>query len=87
MIFEHNEHQVEEARELSEEVDLKNLYQKDRSFLFNNETNKERRTSSNNRKGSETQLLQQPKEVKYQNKALDKIKEITDKHGSFRKVF
>ena len=29
-----------------------------------------------NRKGAETQLLQQPKEVKYKNKALDKIKEI-----------
>jgi hypothetical protein len=40
-----------------------------------------------NRKGEKQQLLQKPKEVKYQNKALDKIEELKEKHGSLEQYF
>ena len=88
LIFEHNEHQVEEARALSEKVGFKKFIPKKTGRFFSTmkQTKKDEHQAIN-RKGSETQLLQQPKEVKYQNKALDKIKEITDKHGSLEKYF
>ena len=40
-----------------------------------------------NRKGEEQQLLQKPKEVKFQNKAIKDIIKLEEKHGSLEKYF
>ena len=88
LIFEHNEHQVEEARALAEKTGFKKFIPKKTGRFFSTMKQvKKDEHQAKNRKGAETQLLQQPKEVKYKNKALDKIKEITDKHGSLEKYF
>ena len=88
LIFSHNEHQVEEARELAEKTGFKKFIPKKTGRFFSTMKQvKKDEHQATNRKGADTQLLQQPKEVKYQNKALDKIKEITDKHGSLEKYF
>jgi len=88
LIFQHNEHQVEEAKALAEKVGFKKFTPKKTGRFFSTmrQSGKEEHQAVN-RKGEEKQLLQKPKEVKYQNKALDKIKEIKTKHGSLENYF
>jgi len=40
-----------------------------------------------NRKGEKQQLLSKPKEVKYQNKAIEKIELLKERHGSLEKYY
>ena len=88
LIFEHNEHQVEAARELSERMGFKKFIPKKTGRFFSTTQLSGKEThQAVNRKGEKQQLLQKPKEVKYQNKALDKIEELKEKHGSLENYF
>ena len=88
LIFEHNEHQVEEARALAEKVGFRKFIPKKTGRFFSTMkvAGKEEHQAVN-RKGEKQQLLAKPKEVKYQNKALDKINELKEKHGSLENYF
>jgi MoaA/NifB/PqqE/SkfB family radical SAM enzyme len=88
LIFEHNEHQVEEARALAEKVGFRKFIPKKTGRFFSTMqiAGKEKHQAVN-RKGEKQQLLAKPKEVKYQNKALDKIQELKEKHGSLENYF
>ena len=88
LIFEHNEHQVEEARALAEKVGFRKFIPKKTGRFFSTMqiAGKEKHQAVN-RKGEKQQLLAKPKEVKYQNKALDKINELKEKHGSLENYF
>lgn len=88
LIFGHNEHQVDEAQALAEKVGFKKFTPKKTGRFFSTMkvAGKEEHQAVN-RKGEKQQLLQKPKEVKYQNKALDKIKELEQKHGTLENYF
>ena len=88
LIFEHNEHQVEEARALAEKVGFRKFIPKKTGRFFSTmQIDGKEKHQAVNRKGEKQQLLAKPKEVKYQNKALDKIAELKEKHGSLEKYF
>jgi len=88
LIFEHNEHQVEEARALSEKVGFRKFLPKKTGRFFSTmkHTKKESHQAVN-RKGEKQQLLSKPKEVKYQNKAIEKIELLKERHGSLEKYY
>ena len=88
LIFEHNEHQVEEARALAEKVGFRKFIPKKTGRFFSTmQIDGKEKHQAVNRKGEKQQLLAKPKEVKYQNKALVKIQELKDKHGSLENYF
>jgi MoaA/NifB/PqqE/SkfB family radical SAM enzyme len=88
LIFEHNEHQVEEARELSERMGFKRFIPKKTGRFYSSvKSDGKAEHQAVNRKGQEKQLLQKPKEVKYQNKEIEKISELKEKYGSLETYF
>lgn len=88
LIFAHNEHQVEKARELSERMGFKKFTTKKTGRFFStSQTSGKEEHQAINRKGEDKQLLQKPTEVKYQNKELSKIAELESKYGSLANYF
>ncbi len=98
LIFAHNEHQVEEAEALAKETGFEKFIPKKTGRFFSTSLKKKNGTKkldvkqkvkyqATNRKGEETQLLQKPKEVKYQNKETKQITKLEEKHGSLEKYF
>ena len=88
LIFEHNEHQVEKARAMSEAMGFQKFIPKKTGRFFSTMRVAGKDThQAVNRKGEEKQLLSKPKEVKYQNKEIGKIEELTSKYGSLEKYF
>jgi len=77
IVFAHNEHQVEEARTLSETMGFEKFQIKKSARFFSTASGmtKEMHQAAN-RKGIETTLLQSPVDPKYRNSALDKLSEI-----------
>lgn len=77
IVFEHNEHQVEEADMLSKQMGFEKFQIKKsaRFFSVNKGVTKEAHQAAN-RRGIETTLLQQPKNPKYRNPALDQLSTI-----------
>jgi MoaA/NifB/PqqE/SkfB family radical SAM enzyme len=77
IVFAHNEHQVEEARSLSQTMGFEKFQIKKSARFFSTASGmtKEMHQAAN-RKGMETTLLQAPVDIKYRNAALDKLSEI-----------
>jgi MoaA/NifB/PqqE/SkfB family radical SAM enzyme len=77
IVFAHNEHQVEEAEELSKKMGFEKFQIKKSARFFSTSRGmtKEMHQAAN-RKGMETTLLQAPKNPKYRNSVLDKLGEI-----------
>lgn len=81
LIFEHNQHQVDEAEELSKTMGFeKFVAKKTGRFISANSENKETHQAVN-LKGQETAELKKPDE-KYQNSALKTQDNIINKYGS-----
>ncbi len=82
IVFKHNEHQVEEAQQLSNDLGFETFQFKKTGRFFStaSHTGKESHQAVN-KKGEETQKLEKPKD-KYVNKALHKEQELVTKHGS-----
>ncbi len=81
LIFEHNQHQVEEARALSEKKGFEKFIAKKTGRFITQDSKKKESHQAVNRKGKETAKLQKPK-AKYQNSALKKQDVIINKYGS-----
>ena len=81
LIFEHNQHQVEQARKLSEEIGFESFVSKKTGRFITATSQKKEQHQSVNRKGKDTALLKKP-EAKYQNKELSKYDSLVDKYGS-----
>lgn len=77
IVFAHNEHQVEDAKELAAKMGFEKFQIKKsaRFFSVSSGMTKEMHQAAN-RKGMETTLLQAPTNPKYRNSALDKLGEI-----------
>lgn len=88
LIFEHNEHQVEEARQLSERMGFQKFIPKKTGRFYSTiRADGKSEHQAVNHKGEEKQLLQKPKEVKYQNKEIERIAELKEKYGSLESYF
>ena len=82
LIFGHNEHQVDEAKELSERMGFEKFQSKKTGRFFSNVKSKGKEDhQGKNRKGKETQKLTKPDD-KFVNKALKKEPTLVEKYGS-----
>jgi hypothetical protein len=81
LIFEHNQHQVEEAKRLSEELGFEKFVAKKTGRFVTATSQKKENHQAVNRKGVNTVLIQKPKE-EYQNTALKKYDTVVDKYGT-----
>ena len=82
LIFEHNEHQVELAKQFSEEAGFERFQAKKTARFVTTKLDKKEEHQAKNRKNEETQKLQKPKNIELQNTATKQIDTIIDKHGS-----
>ncbi len=81
LIFEHNQHQVEEAEALANEWGCEKFMKKKTGRFITQDSKKKESHQAVNRKGKQTQELKKPDE-KYLNKALSKQDVIINKYGT-----
>jgi MoaA/NifB/PqqE/SkfB family radical SAM enzyme len=81
LIFEHNQHQVEEAESLAIKWGCEKFTKKKTGRFITQDSKKKETHQSVDRKGNETTQLKKPDE-KYVNKALSKQEVIVNKYGS-----
>jgi len=83
LVFGHNEHQVEEARELSEKLGFKQFVAKKTGRFFSNSKTKGKESHTGlNKKSGEKIKIEKPKNDKYKNKALEKEELLVEQYGS-----
>jgi MoaA/NifB/PqqE/SkfB family radical SAM enzyme len=83
LIFQHNEHQVEEAESLANQWGVERFIKKKSGRFITSDIKPKQSHQAVNRKGAETQKLEKPKE-QYQNLALLKQQEIVKSYGSMK---
>lgn len=77
IVFEHNEHQVEEAKKLSEDMGFEKFqYKKSARFFSNASGATKDNHQAQNRKGQATAMLRPPSINKYKNTALTELSKI-----------
>ena len=81
LIFEHNQHQVEEAEEISKLMGFERFQAKKTGRFVTAKSQKKESHQAVNRKGEKTTELKKP-DKKYQNKALSKQDMLIQKYGS-----
>lgn len=81
LIFEHNQHQVQEAEEISKLMGFERFQAKKTGRFVTAKSEKKESHQAVNRKGEKTTELKKP-EKKYQNKALSKQDMLVQKYGS-----
>ena len=81
LIFEHNQHQVEQAEKIAMEKGFEKFIAKKTGRYVTTTSDAKQSHQAVNRKGQETTELKKPNE-KYQNQALKKQQQIIDKYGS-----
>jgi len=88
IIFQHNEHQVDEAEELAQTMGFER-FQKKKSGRFIVSTGDKLKDShqAQNRKKEKTAVIAQPKKQDNQNLALLKTKEIEKTYGSMKEYY
>ena len=84
LIFQHNEHQVEEAQELAQQWGVERFIKKKSGRFITSDIKPKHSHQAVNRKGAETQKLEQPTEEKHKNLALLKQREIAKTYGSMK---
>jgi len=86
LIFEHNQHQVEQAEALANEWGCEKFMKKKTGRFVDAKTNKKEKHQAKDRKGKDSAELKKP-DTKYQNKALTKQETIIKKYGSMDAYF
>ena len=81
LIFEHNQHQLEEARALAEAWGVEKFVAKKTSRFTTTKVLPKENHQAVNRKGEKTQELKKPKE-EYQNSAVKKLPDLMKKYGN-----
>jgi MoaA/NifB/PqqE/SkfB family radical SAM enzyme len=81
LIFDHNQHQVEEAKELSIKWGFEKFVSKKTGRFVTATFEKKEEHQAINRKGKETTLLQKPKD-EFLNPELKKIDQLVEKYGN-----
>lgn len=86
LIFEHNQHQVEEAREMSVAMGFEKFVAKKTGRFVTSSINQKEEHVSTNRNGEETVVLRKPL-IQYQNSALKTQGKLLDKYGTMDNYF
>jgi MoaA/NifB/PqqE/SkfB family radical SAM enzyme len=81
LIFDHNQHQIDEAKQYAESIGVKKFQAKKTGRFITTTSQAKQSHQAVNRKGKETQELKKPNE-KFINKALKKQDSLLDKYGS-----
>ena len=81
LIFEHNQHQVEEAEALANEWGCEKFMKKKTGRFITQDSKKKESHQAVDKKGNSTTELKKP-DQKYQNNALSKLDVIKNKYGS-----
>jgi MoaA/NifB/PqqE/SkfB family radical SAM enzyme len=81
LIFEHNQHQVEQAEKIAKQKGFEKFVAKKTGRFVTTTSDAKQSHQAKNRKGEDTTELKKPDE-QYQNAALKKQKSIVDKYGS-----
>ena len=84
LIFQHNEHQVDEAEALAEKWGVERFIKKKSGRFITSDIKPKQSHQAINRKGAETQKIEKPKEEKNQNLALQKQKEVEKSYGGMK---
>ncbi len=86
LVFRHNEHQVESARQLAKEMGVAGFYvRKTGRFLKRNQLETSERFEVQNKAGEFEYWLEQPRNQKYINPAFEDLTDIAQKHGDYQK--
>lgn len=86
LVFEHNQHQVDEAQALADKLGFEKFIAKKTGRFVDAKTNKKEKHQAKDRKGKDTAELKKP-DAQYQNKALTKQESIIKKYGSMDVYF
>ena len=81
LIFDHNQHQVEEAEQYAKSIGVHKFQAKKTGRFITTTSDAKQSHQAVNRKGKDTQELKKPEE-KFVNKALKKQDSLLDKYGS-----
>jgi MoaA/NifB/PqqE/SkfB family radical SAM enzyme len=81
LIFEHNQHQVEQAKQLADDWGFEKFVAKKSGRFITANSEKKETHQAVNRKGEKTSEISKPAE-KYQNKALTKYDSLIETYGS-----
>ena len=85
IVFGHNEHQVEEARALSESMGFEKFnVKKSNRFFSNTKGVVKANHQAGNRKGATTQMLSMPTNPEYQNTALKQLESLSKDKGEVK---
>ena len=85
IVFAHNEHQVEQAEQLSKQMKFEKFqYKKSARFFSNASGVTKEMHQAVNRKGTSTTLLQAPTNPKYRNGVLDQIGKVVGKEETIK---
>jgi MoaA/NifB/PqqE/SkfB family radical SAM enzyme len=88
LIFQHNEHQVEQAEELAAEWGVERFIKKKSARFISSVTSEAKDWhQSRNRKGEQTQVIAKPSKLDNQNLILHKQKEIEKTYGSMMEFY
>jgi MoaA/NifB/PqqE/SkfB family radical SAM enzyme len=86
LIFEHNQHQVDEAKALSEQLGFERFVAKKTGRFINANSEKKDKHQAVDRKGNKTAELKEP-DKKHRNKAVKQMDNVVKKHGSMDAYF
>ena len=81
LIFEHNQHQVDEAKAFSEQLGFERFVAKKTGRFINANSEKKDKHQAVDRKGNKTAELKEP-DKKHRNKAVKQMDNVVKKHGS-----
>lgn len=85
IVFEHNEHQIEEARELSEKIGFEDFRIKKTGRFFSNIQMKVKGYREvNDKDGKIIYTIKPPKNINLQNQSLQREQELIEKYGNMR---
>ena len=85
LVFRHNEHQVEEARRLAEDMGFKEFFvRKTGRFLDAGELETSDRFDVLDKKGNFEYVLEQPKNPAYQNPAFGNLEVVKQRYGEYQ---
>lgn len=88
IVFKHNEHQVQEAKELAEELGVTKFHIKKTGRFFSNQLSKGKdRQEVFTKQGELDYYIEKPDSPIFQNNALEKEKEIVKRYGDMKNYF
>jgi len=84
LVFKHNEHQVEAARKLAEDMGFKEFFvRKTGRFLSSGELETSERFDVLDKKGKFEYWLEQPENPEYQNPAFGNLEQVKQRYGEY----